>query len=416
MRKALAIALLPLTAIAPCASAEIPEAEWEALKSQFAAMAARVSALEEENRKLRATANSAIRVEELDSEVAALQTRGEDSAWAERVRWKGDFRFRHEEIDEQGRDERERDRIRARAALIAQATDATEVGFGLATGGEDPVSSNQTLGGGGSKKDINLDLAYASWTGLEGLRVTGGKFANPLYISQGSQLIWDSDYRPEGVTLGWAGDGLFANALYSFIESDTSVDDETFWGLQVGTTFALAEAVTLTAAAKYLDIPSRGRPAFDVDDPDFFGNSSEVVDGQAVYRYDYELMNASLDLGFTLLDLPVNLFADYVENNDADEFNTGYLAGISLGSAKHKGGWQLLYNYEDLEADATFGAVTDSDFAGGGTDGEGHRLTGQYALDDKWYLGATYLDSIRGKDTGDDVDYDRLQLDMGWKY
>ena len=51
--------------------------------------------------------------------------------------------------------------------------------------------------------------------------------------------------------------------------------------------------------------------------------------------------------------MPLSLYGDYVENDDADDLDTGYLAGIKLGKAKKKGSWQLQYQYEDLEADAT---------------------------------------------------------------
>ena len=50
------------------------------------------------------------------------------------------------------------------------------------------------------------------------------------------------------------------------------------------------------------------------------------------------------------------------------------MAGATLGKAKDKGSWQFDYNYRDLEADAVVGAFSDSDFAGGGTGAEGHKL------------------------------------------
>ena len=62
------------------------------------------------------------------------------------------------------------------------------------------------------------------------------------------------------------------------------------------------------------------------------------------------------------------------------------------------------------------GLITDSDFAGGGTDGEGHKFSAKYALDDKWYIGATYFDTVRGVDLGNDADYQRLMIDTGMKY
>ena len=53
---------------------------------------------------------------------------------------------------------------------------------------------------------------------------------------------------------------------------------------------------------------------------------------------------------------------------------------------------------------------------GGGTDGEGHKISGKFMLDDTWFLGATYFDGSRGVDLGNDADYQRLMLDTGFKY
>jgi hypothetical protein len=336
----------------------------------------------------------------------------------ESIKWKGDFRYRYEDIEQDGKDDRDRNRIRARAALVAKPSDTTEVGLGLASGGDDPVSTNQTLGGGGSTKEIRLDMAYFKWTGLENAYLQAGKYKNPFYQEQKSSLIWDGDFRPEGVAIGWANDMFFANASYSFIEGDSKNDDDGIFGAQVGVNFKLFDNLKITAAAKYLDIPTKDREA--VFDDDFFGNSSvnKIVDGELkeVYEYDYKLYNASLGVSFALFDMPITVYGDYVENDDADDLETGYLAGVKISKAKKKGSWQLQYQYEDLEADATFGLVTDSDFMGGGTDGEGHKFSGKYMLSDKWFLGATYFDGNAGVDLGDDADYQRLMLDTGFKY
>ncbi|MDX1555409.1 MAG: putative porin, partial [Xanthomonadales bacterium] len=92
-------------------------------------------------------------------------------SWTDRIGWKGDFRYRYENIGIEGSDDRNRQRIRARAQLEARINEETTVGFGLATGGFDPVSTNQTLGGGGSSKQVNLNLAYFEWEGLENTRI-----------------------------------------------------------------------------------------------------------------------------------------------------------------------------------------------------------------------------------------------------
>ncbi|MEE4143361.1 MAG: putative porin [Halieaceae bacterium] len=415
MKKYLAVAVAAALAGSGPASANVSDAEFAELKAQFAAMAQRISALEAENNQLRAQSDAtATQLEGTREDLALVKSKDVSDSWSDRINWKGDFRYRYEDIQQDGRDDRDRDRIRARAELIAKTTETTVVGLGMATGGDDPVSTNQTLGGGGSTKDLRLDLAYFTWTGLEDTAITAGKFKNPYYVEQKSQLIWDGDFRPEGAALQWANGMFFANGTYSYIESDSNSDDEAFWGAQVGAQIALFDGMKLTAAAGYLDFPTAGLES--IYDGDFFGNTTVIVDGVEVYEYDYNLYQASLGLSFELFDLPLTVFGDYVQNDDADEYDTGYIAGIKLGSAKARGSWQLLYQYEQLEANATLGLITDSDFMGGGTDGEGSKYGAKYMLDNNWSIGATYFDGNTGVDLGNDDGYQRLQVDTEFKY
>lgn len=401
------------------AIAQVPEAEWKQFKAQFALMTERVAALEIENQQLRAITSTTLIEEDLEAtnaEVAALQKSTSKMSWSERIKWKGDYRFRYEAIDEEGKDDRDRWRIRARPALVAKINDTTEVGFGLATGSDDPVSSNQTLGDGGASKNINLDLAYATWRPTNETYVTGGIFANPYYRPNKSQLIFDGDFRQEGLAVGWANDTFFTNVVYNFIESDSKKGEYGVWVAQAGVNFELFKDATLTTAVGYLDIPTKGQKA--IFDGLFFGNSSVPdADGVEVYEYDYTVYNASLALGLTAFDMPLSLYADYVNNTDADELNTGYLAGVRLGKVKKKGDWQIQYQYEDLDANATLGVITNSDFAGGGTDNKGSSFSAAYGVDDKWYVATTYyFDNTRGVKLGKDASYDRIQLDTGFKY
>ncbi|MFB3103355.1 MAG: hypothetical protein ACE1ZA_00380, partial [Pseudomonadales bacterium] len=62
------------------------------------------------------------------------------------------------------------------------------------------------------------------------------------------------------------------------------------------------------------------------------------------------------------------------------------------------------------------GIVTDSDFIGGGTDGTGHILRGSYGVSNKISLNGTLFINERGGDLGIEEDYDRLQLDVSFKY
>ncbi len=103
-------------------------------------------------------------------------------------------------------------------------------------------------------------------------------------------------------------------------------------------------------------------------------------------------------------------------NTDADENDTGYLFGAKYGSAKAKGTWDVSYFYEKLEADAVVGLVTDSDFGGGGTDAKGHVLKGTYAFHKNWYFRGTYFMNEVDLASGNPHDYDRVMLDLQFKY
>lgn len=414
-----AILATAVAAASAGAQAAVSEAEWQQFKAEFADMAARLQALEAENARLRQPGVVEEDLSQLQADVSALQAQGKSAAWAEKIKLKGDFRYRYETIDVEDRDRRERNRIRARLALAAALPNNTEVGLGVATGGDDPVSTNQTLGGGGSTKDVRLDKAYFRWHASEHLHLQAGKFSNPLYRPQKSGLLWDGDWRPEGISAAYAGDHFFANFMGNWLESDSRGDNDTFsWSLQGGTRLSLGEA-TLTASLAYHDFPTAGRSPFygDDDEPEFFGNSAI---GE-VYRYDYQMVEIGGDLSMNLFDMPLALYANWVNNQDADDYDTGWLAGISLGKASGKGSWAIGYQYRDLEADAVLGLLSDSDFAGGGTDGKGHVLSGAYGINKQWSLGLSwFLDNQAGEknlaDQGGALSYDRIQLDTKFKY
>jgi predicted porin len=83
--------------------------------------------------------------------------------WYEKLKLKGDVRFRDELIQQQDKKDNFRWRIRARIAAEAEINEAWSAVIGLASGSDDPVSTNQTLTGGFSRKTIMLDLAYVDF-------------------------------------------------------------------------------------------------------------------------------------------------------------------------------------------------------------------------------------------------------------
>ena len=427
INNAISIAVACALSGSAAAHAQVSKDEFEQLKAQFEAMSERVNALEAENQNLRAASSKTVKVEDLaatNAQVVNRKNKTTASSWTEKVQLKGDYRFRYEYIDQEDTDSRTRWRIRARPLLVAKPSPELEAGFGLRSGSDDaPVSTNQTLGGGSTSKDVWIDLAYGTYTGVTNTTMTAGKMVNPFYSVAKSHLIYDGDFRPEGMAVGWtdASKKFFALANYTWIESDSATagadGDHTYGipGVQFGVNLVPFEGTTLTAAAAYLDVPTEGRPP--IYNGEFQGNSFVNVGEEAFYEYNYEVANASLAFGFSAFDLPLAVYGDYIQNQDADDLNTGYMAGIRLGSARKKASWQVAYQYQELEADATLGEMTDSDFGGGGTDVKGSVISGQYMITDNWYAGSTYhFEQNLGVDLGNNAGYSRLQIDTGLKY
>ena len=340
------------------------------------------------------------------------------SAWTDKVSLQGDLRYRYETIDDHGSSgDKNRQRIRARAAIVAKPQSNLEIGFGLSTAeNNDPISANQTLGADGSRKSVYIDLAYFNWTALEGLNVIGGKFKDFLYRPQNYWLLWDNDWNPEGLGVTYVNGPFFGNVIGTSLQSDSSSTSgsEFTLGGQLGVTPAIGDLGKLTAGVGYYSFNTRGKGTFYGTTTAFAGNSFDPLTNK--YLYDYREFEAFGNFAFKLAGIPAAIFGDYVHNSAVSNFNTGWAAGAQLGLAKSKGSWQVSYAYENLQADAVFGAVTDSDFGGGGTDAKGSVIRGAYALSDNTNLAATYFANQSDANLGTEHDYSRLQLDLNLKY
>ncbi len=401
--------------------ASVSDQEFSRLQTELMDLMKRVQALETENEKLKNTAS--VKTEDMAESGAAPRSpstaaRTASSSWANSMKWKGDFRYRYEEINIEKRADRSRNRIRGRFALIATLPNDVEVGFGMATGGDDPVSTNQTLGGGASTKDTRLDLAYFRWSATPQLALVAGKFKNIWYRPSKTELMWDSDYNPEGFAATWKTGGLFVNGGLNWLESDSKRSNTRFlWGLQGGFRHDIGSS-SLTAGAGFFNIAARGESPF--FDDDFAGNSFLCADRAALldctYANDFEEVEVFAHLKSRLGSLPLEWFGDYVNNRAASRFDTAWATGFKLGKASRPGSWEVSWAYQDLEADALLGLSTNSDFAGGGADNKGHIFRAFVAVNQKWKVGFTYFLNQRNGNLGIEEDYRRLQVDTKFKF
>lgn len=326
-----------------------------------------------------------------------------------------DFRYRHELIDAEGKDMRNRQRIRARVNISTVLNDEVKLGFQLASGSADPVSSNQTLDGGFSSKQINLDLAFFEWKPaiLSGVAVSGGKVKNPFYSPGKTELLWDGDLRPEGIVLKYSKSNdtasFFVNTSYFWIDERKADNDAVFIGGQAGVDYDTSVS-RFVAGVGYYDYQNTKKSATFYNANDGNGNS---VDASGNYLYDYNDVEVFCVITPGFVD-NVSVFCDYVTNvaEDVDD-NQGWLTGFSVGKCKDPGSFDFAYSFRNVEKDAVIGAFTDSDFIGGGTDGEGHEVNINYQLASKSKISASYFFNQAGIVNG--KDYHRLQLDINFK-
>jgi hypothetical protein len=346
------------------------------------------------------------------SVVQRVVTVNEPAAIAQRIEISGDLRYRHESINDDASDERHRQRIRARVGLDAAISDDVEFGLVLASGGDNPVSANQTLDGGFTRKSIGIDRAYVDWSVNERLNISAGKMRNPFFRPGGHHLIWDGDANPEGLALRYNTGRWFANVGSFWVEERGSDEESLLLGGQFGQRGSFGSDVRYTVGVGYLDYRNtQGQTPF-------YNASGQGnrLDGAGNYLNDFNNVELFGQLDTMLGAQPLRLFADYVENTQGNGADTGFALGALYGDLSGRGSWEAGYAYQDLDADAVIATFTDSDFAGGGTDGKGHVFEFAYGLADRWSLGLTYFLNERGADAGNERDYNRLQADINFRY
>jgi hypothetical protein len=348
-------------------------------------------------------------------------------AWVSAVTPKADFRFRHEIIDGEGMTLRNRERIRARVGVVVALPPDVDLVVGLASGNDgDPVSTNQTLGGAFSKKPVWLDLAYADWhpSWAPGLRLVLGHMKNPFYAPAKSELVWDTDLNFEGAALAWsrAFGGLepFVATTLSILDEREKSKDALLLGAQAGLRGTFLDGrLWFTAGGSYDDYTNtRGATAY-FDATKGYGNSVADADpddksNPVTYVNDYNLVEGFVEVGGKILGFPVATVAHVVKNLDPDDDGLGWLVGAVMGKAtKQAWSYELRYSYRVVQKDAVLGAFTESDFRGGGADGEGHKASLELVLGPHASVGATYYFNQKGVDGG--TDYHRAQIDVAFK-
>ena len=338
--------------------------------------------------------------------------------WASRIKLGGDFRYRTESIDNSLLPaDRNRDTVRARMSAAIKINDSIKGEVGIGTG-TDPRGGSLTLGEASSRKYIGLDLAYMSWRPIDELTLTAGKMREP-YVRPGRSQFFDNEIRPEGLALNYKDSrGLFGNAFDFWLEERALISDSKLRGGQIGWDGELG-AAKLKVGAGYYDYDNvQGRfPGFGNSIVSEFGNTIIGTGAAARFAYDYNIGQLFAETTFPVAGIPLNLFADYGHNFEADNgLDTAYSFGFLIGKANKPGQWEAGVLTQKVEKDALFAQWTDSDYGSGVTDNDGYAWRLAWMAMQNVLLNVTYYDTQYNVDVGTEQDYDRWQLDFNFTF
>jgi hypothetical protein len=389
------------------------EAQGKRLENQNA----KISTLES---KLTDEALQAARHEDIAKVMSDMQadagTRDALPQWIDNLKFFGDLRLRYEHHSADGSQIKDRNRYRFRlrfGAVKSWLDDQMKVAFRLASGDSaSGRSTNQTMTGAWSKKDIWIDQAYAVYSpnAIPGLTVIGGKMPNVL---EHTDLMFDSDVNPEGFGVAYhrkiAGIDVFGTYANLILNESRTGHDPVANVYQGGFKAPLPGGINATFAATWYDFEN-------------YEDLGLTVNG---WNRNTQLVNVLAKAKFKALGLPWQVYVDWVHNTqDNDETSgfenadDGYALGVKVGKNKKMGDWSVGYQYKYIEMNATCAALNDADFGtpdGLGTNVKGHVVKAAYNLTDFLTVGGNVFlvqPIIGDRDENDFL----MQFDLVWKF
>ncbi|MDP8264178.1 MAG: putative porin [Candidatus Aceula lacicola] len=356
--------------------------------------------------------------------------------WVQKMKLKGDLRARYQYESKandkgQAKYHRNRGRYRFRLGVTTDVADQVEVGFGLATGGTDPRSTNQTMGESFETPDIRLDYAYGKYSPLSNVDIYLGRMKRKPVLWQTDDLLWDGDINPDGIAVaathalnsdidGFLNAGVFPMFQYDSSAEKNEAADPAMYYAQVGLGSKLTDKISLKGAVAYYGFTGIEGKAFGDSAGTNTGHSTGLV-------YNYNSINPTVELKisnpFEGIDLPLNIgaisfFGNYIYNPDPSDNNIGYLAGLKFGDSKIKnpGSWQMKYQYRHLETDAWLDIFPDSDAYGGETNVAGHEVAWSYAWKKNVILGLDYYNMHPIEGSSSNNTQHLIQADILFKF
>lgn len=372
-----------------------------------------------------------------------------------RIRFSGDFRSRAESFwyskDALGNDHPNRFRLRYRLRLNGEAdvNDWASVHMRIVSGGDDPRSTNETLGSSDDfdSDPIRIAQAYVRVRPPEGSLgpVSGefefGKQPNQfLWKESFDKLLWDGDITPEGVSLHFdlpLTDAVraFANGGYFVIDENSSHKDPFLGAVQAGVHADATDTLSVGGRVSYyqfgsLDSTFIDRAAFGGGPADAGGNIEDGLTGDANGGTLAVLEAGGYVTWVPDEAWPVTVFGNWAQNLDAEKSriyagigkdDTAFSVGLELGNKKKYA--QLGAAYLHMEANAFPSVFVDSDIYDGKTNRKSWVFFGKRSMAKNTDFQLTFFvmddidhDSPGYDDSVENSDRLRMQADVMYKF
>lgn len=340
-------------------------------------------------------------------------------------KFSGDFRYRHQSLKDNQKEDRRVHRIMLRIGQTFQIQSDLKFTYRLMTGtaangGNTSIADKSANTQGSPRYSIGLDQAFAAYNPENDVTLFIGKMPQFYYSAGKNQIILDRDITPEGLAL-----------QYKYVFIDKKLDatlnlaslwvreryDDSFGEDQTDSFLNIAQALVSYKMPRdfsliagygmysYTNIKDSAPNEIIVQStPDFKGNTADLL---SKYLYNYEMTQALLEVKWAKKPYEVTVFAELIENTAADTNNKASAAGVSLGYDK----FSVSYIKQTIENDSVLAVYTNSDFASAQTDSRGTILQLGYKINKNAALNYTVYDTERAVSTFP-VDYKLSQLDL----
>jgi len=270
----------------------------------------------------------------------------------------GDVRLRFQgDYADTARD-RESEQVRGRLGATYKVNETFTLGARLVTGDpDDPNSTDVQLSNFDDDLQFALDQAYVQIS-LRDLKLYGGKIPQPFTRTD---LVWDSDVNPQGVSVVYKrslgnGSALRVNGLYFLVDEDAVAADSRMAGAQLGYDFTASDKLKFDLSLAYDDYTLGSVVGADAGD---FRTNLRNPDGS--YQSDFDLGDAIVGATWTGIGdrWPLRAVADYVHNFGAiNSQDTGYSVDLSMGRASQARDWRVTYGYSVAERESVLAAFS----------------------------------------------------------